>query len=117
MVIGLFPSPDHAAVCLSNLAEADFGPDTLSVIMRTPGAAQNFAHATGRLSAIPVAELPPALVTLGIAPASAAAYRDAVLQGEIFLAVDAAGVDDIAKQMLQDHGARDVQMIGGKEKT
>src|SRR5258708_33607921 len=105
MVIGLFPSPDHAAVCLSNLAEADFRPSDVSVIMKTPGAARDLAEATGRLSAVPVADLPKALIELGVPPTSAAAYRDDVMRGGVFIAVDAAGADDTAKEMLQDHEA------------
>jgi hypothetical protein len=111
MVIGLFPSPNHAAVFLSNLAEADFHPSDISIIMKTPGAAHDLAEATGRLSTVPVADLPKALIELGVPPANAVTYRDDVLRGGVFIAVAAAGADDTAKEMFQDHGARNVQSI------
>jgi hypothetical protein len=114
VVIGLFSSPNHAAVCLSNLAEADFHSQDLSVVMRTPSEARNLAEASGRLSAIPAADLLQALIELGVSPADAAAYRDGVLQGGVFLAVDAAGADDVAKEMLEDHGAQNVRVLRGR---
>jgi hypothetical protein len=111
MVIGLFPSPDHAAVCLSNLAEADFRPSNLSVIMKTTAASRALAEATGRLSGVSLDQLPNTLIGLGVPPESAAAYRDEVQRGGVFLAVDAVGADDVAKEMLEDHGAQSIRMV------
>jgi hypothetical protein len=111
VVIGLFSSPDHAAVCLSNLAEADFSSKDISVVMQTPSEARGLANTTGRLNANPVADLPRALIELGVPPADAAAYHDGVMQGGVFMAVDAAGADDVAREMLEDHGARNVRVV------
>jgi hypothetical protein len=113
VVIGLFSSPDHAAVCLSNLAEADFSAKDLSVVMKTPSEARNFAETSGRLNAVPAADLPRDLIELGVSSADAMAYRDGILQGGVFVAVDAAGADDVAQEMLKDHGAQNIRMLPG----
>jgi hypothetical protein len=111
MVIGLFPSPEHAAVCLSNLAEAGFAPGDLSVIMKTPEAAAELASVSGRLNGVTVGDLPKALTQLGVSPADAKVYRDGVLQGGVCIAVAAADAEAAAAEMLRDHGAQNIRSI------
>jgi hypothetical protein len=111
MVIGFFPTPDHAAVCLSNLAEEGFAPGDISIIMKTPGAAAALAETSGRLNAVPVASLPAALVDLGLTLADAQAYRDGVERGGVFIAVAAPDADDAAKETLQDHQAERIRIV------
>ena len=111
MVIGYFTSLDHAAVCLSNLAEADFAPIDISLILSGPGAANALAKTSGRWNSVAVADLPKTLVKLGLSPADAEAYRDAVLRGGAFIAIAAPDADDAAKEILQDHQAEMVRTI------
>ena len=111
MVIGLFTSLDHAAVCLSNLAEADFAPKDISLIMKTPSAAHALAKTSGRLNSVAVADLPKTLVKLGLSPADAETYRDGVVRGGAFIAIAAPDADDAAKEMLQDHQAEKVRNL------
>ncbi|HVC34353.1 MAG TPA: hypothetical protein VNL16_12655 [Chloroflexota bacterium] len=112
MVTGLFANANHAAVCLSNLEEADFGPPDLSVVMKTPRDAAALAQVSGALAFLPPDQLATALIARGLDPASAAAYVQGIASGEVFIAVSAgADTDDAAKEMLADHGAREVRVV------
>src|SRR5436853_56166 len=111
MVIGFFPSPNHAAVCLSNLAEEGFAPGDMSIIMANPVAANALAKTSGRLNAASVADLVATLVDLGLTSADAQAYRDGVQRGGVFIAVAAPQADDAAKETLQDHQAEGVRIV------
>ena len=111
MVIGLFTSPLEAATCLSNLAEAGFGPRDLSVVMNTRGEADAIARASGPLHGISPDELVARLTGRGVAPADAAQYRDGIRRGGVFIAVSAEDADAAAAEMLRDHRGEMVQTI------
>ncbi len=114
-VIGLFNTPSQAALCLDNLAEADFGPDTTSLVMDTPAAAEAVAHVAGSLAELPVEQLAKRLTDLGISPSDVAAYVAGIRAGGAFLAVDVDDADTAraAAEMLQDAHARLIQTVFG----
>lgn len=112
MVIGLFPNADIAGECLSNLEEADFAPKDISVVMKTPGAAKDLANVSGSLNAIAPDDLARRLEAAGLSAADASGYRDRVLQGDVFVAIDAGDATDAAKEMLADSRAQRVRVVG-----
>ena len=112
MVIGLFPSPDLAGECLSNLEEADFAPRDLSIVTRTRAEADALAHISGRLHGVTPDELARRLQAAGLSAADAGRYRDAVVAGGVFVAVEAGDAADAAREMLQDARAREVRVLG-----
>lgn len=113
MIIGLLPRPDDAAVCLSNLAEEDFAKAAISVVMNTPADAAALADVAGPLNALPLDDLPGRLTALGLSPAAAAAYRDGVRGGGVFIAVSAGAgaADDAAQETLGDHRGRLIRRV------
>ena len=111
MVIGLFSSPNHAAVCLSNLSEADFTPEDISVVAQTTKAAQAIAAVAGPFSGLTVDQLAPKLANLGLTAADVTTYQNAIKAGSLFIAVSAA--DDAAQEMLKDHGATNIRVLKG----
>jgi hypothetical protein len=112
VVIGLFPTPDAAGQCITNLEEADFRPEAISVVMRTPQEAAQLANVSGRLTGVSVADLPRHLIDLGLAREAATAYADGVRRGGVFLAVAAGPASDAAKEMFQDARAQDIRIVG-----
>lgn len=112
MVIGLLPNADIAGECLSNLEEADFAPKDLSVVMKTPSAARDLARVSGSLNALTPDDLARRLEAAGLSAADASAYRDRVLQGNVFIAIDAGDASDAAKEMLADARAEQVRVVG-----
>lgn len=112
MVIGLFPSANHAAVCLSNLAEAEFPNRDISVVAQGAYSANELARVTGPLQGLSADDLGRRLRALGLAPAAADVYVEGVRRGEVFLAVSAEGADEAAAEILQDHGAENIQEVG-----
>ena len=112
MVIGLFASPSRAALCLSNLAEADFRPPDISLVMRTRREVEELANVSGPLSGLSPANLHGRLVRLGLSPAEAAVYRDGVLQGGVFIALSGTVPDSVAAEMLGDAEAQSIRVVG-----
>jgi hypothetical protein len=111
LVIGLFPSPTEAALCLDNLAEADFGPNVISLVMSHRADVAKLADSAGPLNAISVEDLPAALGRLGLSPKDAQSYRDGVLAGQVFIAVTAGGAASTVEEMLRDAGAVQVRVL------
>lgn len=114
MVIGLFSNPDLAGQCLSNLEEADFAPKSISVVMKTRQEVERLADVSGPLNGISPDDLVRRLAARGLSPTDAAAYRDAVLQGSVFVAVSAGHAEDAAKEMLADAQGQNIRVVGGK---
>jgi len=112
VVIGLFPSANHAAVCLSNLAEEEFSDGDISVVAEGAHSAGELAHVSGPLNGVSAEELGRRLRALGLSAAAADGYVNAVRQGQIFLAISAEGADEVAAETLHDHGAEHVQEVG-----
>jgi hypothetical protein len=112
VVIGLFPDADLAGECLSNLEEADFAPEDLSVVMRTRAEVERLASVSGPLNGISPDDLADRLRELGLSASDAAAYRDGVLGGRVFVAVDAGDAADAAKEMLADARAERIRAVG-----
>lgn len=111
MVIGRFDSPNHAAVCLSNLAEEDFAPSDLSVIMKTREAADAIATASGSFHGLSPDDLAARLRSLGMPPVDAEVYRVGALNGGVVIVVSADDADDAAAETLRDHGATAVRQV------
>jgi hypothetical protein len=111
MVIGLFDNPNHAAVCLSNLLEADFPPHDISVVTSDPRRAAALATVSGPLSGVDPDDLIKRLVTLGLSPNDAEPYRVGLRQGNVLIAVSTAGADDAAAETLRDHQATAIRVL------
>lgn len=111
MVIGLFPSADRAGECLSNLEEADFAPRSLSVVMRTRAEGNALANVSGALNGITPDDLARRLQAAGLSAADAASYRDGVLAGGVFVAVEAGDAEDAAREMLRDAQAQAIRTL------
>lgn len=112
IVIGWLAGPGPAALCLDNLAEADFGPDVVSVVMASRAGASEIAHSRGSLASAAWTDLPARLAALGLR-ANAAPYTEAVARGGVFLAVDVADAEiaAAAAEMLGDAQASDVRTL------
>lgn len=113
MVIGLFANPDLAGQCLSNLEEADFAPRSISVVMKTRQEVEQLADVSGPLNGISPDDLVTRLVQAGLSATDAAAYRDAVLRGGVFVAVNPGHAQDAAKEMLGDAQGQNIRVVGG----
>ena len=111
MVIGLFDNANHVAVCLSNLREADFPPQDLSVVTSDPKRAASLANVSGPLTGLNPDDLVKRLVTLGLSPADAEPYRVGLRQGSVVVAVSTAGADAAAAETLQDHQATAIRIL------
>jgi hypothetical protein len=112
-VIGLLASAEDAALCLTNLAEADFAPAMLSLVLRTPADVAEIARLTGPWNALPLDQLGRALSQTGLSAAEAAEYVDAVRSGRAFLAIAAADADvaAAAQEMLEDSRGRAIRVL------
>jgi hypothetical protein len=111
-VIGLFANPSQAALCLSNLAEADFRPPDISLVMRTRREVEELADISGPLTGLSPGDLHDRLVRLGLSLAEAAVYRDGVLQGGVFVALSGTVPDSVAAEMLGDAAAQGIRVVG-----
>jgi hypothetical protein len=112
MVIGLFGNPNHVSVCLSNLREADFPAEEISVVTANPAQAATLARVSGALQGLSPSDLAKALVERGVPADVADRYGRAIESGAILIAVSSPEAADAAAEMLHDHGARDVQTVG-----
>ncbi len=111
LVLGLFATPEDAALALDNLAEADFGPSTLSLVMKSPQEVEKLADASGPLAGTTVAQLPGRLAQLGVSSKDAAAYQKGVLQGGVFIAISAGTAAPAAAEMLKDANAQAIKVV------
>lgn len=113
LVIGLFDQPANAALCLDNLAEADFGSSVTSLIMKTRADAEAIASVSGSLCGLSVGDLSKKLASLGVPSSDVDAYTRGVLDGGAFIAVDAEDADTAraAAEMLQDAKARLIRTV------
>ncbi|HLG51907.1 MAG TPA: hypothetical protein VKY56_09805 [Chloroflexota bacterium] len=110
-LLALLPTPERAALCLTNLAEEGFEPGAISVIAYTPAQARDLAATTGPLNALPLSDLAARLRSLGLPPTEAARYQAGVERGEILLILDAGGAEDAARETLEDHDAHDIRAL------
>lgn len=113
LVIGLFDRPSNAALCLDNLAEADFGPSVTSLVMKTGVDAKAIANVSGSLSGLSVGDLSKKLASLGVPSSEVVAYGKGILDGGALIAVDAEDSDTAraAAEMLQDAKARLIRTV------
>jgi hypothetical protein len=86
MIIGIFTQVADAEGALNNLAEADFKPSNISLIMATKEQAQVISDTSGILTGTPVEELADALVKAGLKK-DALKYQDMIKKGGVFIAV------------------------------
>ncbi|MGH2461000.1 MAG: hypothetical protein ACRDIY_19255 [Chloroflexota bacterium] len=115
LVIGLFDSAANAALCLDNLAEADFRPGVTSLVMKTRADAEAIADLTGPLTGLSAGDVSERLASLGVSASDADRYARGVLAGGALIAVDAEDADAArsAAEMLGDAKARLIRTVGG----
>lgn len=113
LVIGLFDTPNNAAQCLDNLAEADFGPSVTSLVMKTRADAKAIADVTGSLAGLSVDDLSKRLASLGVSSSDVSAYAGSILAGGALIAIDAEDTETAraAAEMLQDARARLIRTV------
>lgn len=111
LVIGLLPNADRASLCLSNLAEADFEPNAISLVLKRPSDVATLANVSGPWNAIEVGTLVAKLTGSGLTASAATVYREGVLHGEVFIAINAGEATEAAREMLADHAARAITTL------
>jgi len=112
VVMAVFPSPSDASLGLDNLSEANFGPATISLVMRTTPEVADLANASGPLNGLPLGQLTEKLQGLGLSGKDAEEYRQGVLGGGVFIAVSAPpGSESAAEEILKDANAGNVRVV------
>jgi type II secretory pathway component PulM len=112
MVIALLASGADVETLLNNLAEADFDPATVSVIMRDVKTRDAIAADAGPLKGTLAAGLSTSLTQAGLAVKDAKAYQDGVLSGKVFVAIAAPkAAQSAAVEMLNDYKPQLVRVI------
>src|SRR5882724_11054378 len=112
MIIGIFTQVDDAEGCLNNLAEADFKPSNISVVMATKEQAHVISDTSGIFTGTPVENLADALVKLGLKK-DALKYQSMVKKGGVFIAVAAQGKDqeEAVKEILKSQNGKLIKKI------
>jgi hypothetical protein len=114
LVLGTFQQMTDAEQALSNLDEAGYEPETVSVITNSTARTRTLTDAKGPLSAVAPDALPAHLQALGLSGADAEAYRAALERGDVVLAVAApAGSAAAAAEILTDEKAQHVTRLPG----
>jgi uncharacterized membrane protein len=112
MIIGIFTQVADAEGALNNLAEADFKPSNISLIMATKEQAQVISDTSGILTGTPVEELADALVKAGLKK-DALKYQDMIKKGGVFIAVATQGRDqeEAVKEILKGQNGRLIKKL------
>lgn len=111
MVIGLLTDAFAAETLLNNLAEAEFNPADVSVLMRDAQQRAAIADDAGPLKGTDWRELADRLAEIGLARREAKQYAEAVDHGQVLIAIATSKrTEPVAREMLQDHAA---QLIRG----
>ncbi len=111
MVLGLFSTASEAALCLDNLAEADFDSHDISLVMKTRQDVDKIARVSGALTGLAPDELAARLVGFGLPAERAETYKAGVLNGEVFIAITPPSGEDSAAEMLKDANAEAIQIL------
>ncbi len=112
MVIGIVPNASKAETLLNNLSEADFELSDVSVITTDPKQRNAIASDAGPFKAVSASDLPKKLVKHGVSQSHANAYRDAVMNGSVFVAIATGKTSESAAiEMLKDYDALLVQVV------
>ncbi|MGE5444168.1 MAG: hypothetical protein ACM3SR_06125 [Ignavibacteriales bacterium] len=112
MIIGILTQVEDAEGALNNLAEADFKPSHISVVMADKEQANAISDTSGILTGTPVEDLADALVKLGLKK-DALRYQDMVKKGGVFMAVSTESKDEeeAVKEILKGQNGRLVKKI------
>jgi hypothetical protein len=112
MIIGIFSQTDDSEGALNNLAEADFKPTNISVVMATKEQAQGISDTSGILTGTPVENLADALVKLGLKK-DAFKYQNMVKKGGILVVVSTETTDEekAVKEILKDQNGKLIKKI------
>ncbi len=111
-VAGVFDRVSDAEIALNNLDEAEYPPDSISVLTDDPRRTHLLTDVRGPLSGVALDQLPTRLRALGASPAEAEGYRAAIAAGAVFVAVAApAGSEDSAAEILTDQQAARVRVL------
>ncbi|MFN8458767.1 MAG: hypothetical protein U0401_29635 [Anaerolineae bacterium] len=87
MLMGVLPDASSAETLLNNLSEADFNLADISIIMRDSKLQRAIAPDTGPLQGAKLRNLVAKLRQAGLSPAEVEAYRAAVAQGKVLVAM------------------------------
>lgn len=113
MIIGIFTQVDDAEICLNNLAEADFQPKNISVVMKDPEEAKKISDTSGEFTELSTDELIDRLIKLGLSKKNAKRYKDTLEGGGVFIAVSTANKNEekAVKEILKDQNGKLIKKI------
>jgi hypothetical protein len=112
LVIGILPTPGDVALCLDNLAEAEYSPKDISLVMRSRQDVEKLAAVSGALTGLALGALPVRLSELGLSSQEVAGYQNSVLSGGAIVAVEApTGSEDAAAEIIADAHGRDIRVL------
>jgi len=111
LVIGLLPNLDVASLCLTNLAEADFAANDVSIVTENPKDAVLIGNVGGPLAGVNAGNLTARLAGYGLPSEVAAAYRKGVASGKVFVAIATPDAAEAAAEMLGDSRADAVRIL------
>ncbi len=112
MVIGMVPNTARAESLLNNLSEAEFRLADVSVILRDPELRNAIAKDTGPFKGVTAPALVAKLTQAGLSQTDAKAYGDAVMKGQVFVAVAAPKASEsVAAEMLKDASAQSIKVL------
>jgi uncharacterized protein YajQ (UPF0234 family) len=113
MIIGIFTQVDDAEICLNNLAEADFQPQNISVVMKDPEEVEKISDTSGELNKLSVDELIDRLIKLGLPKKNAKRFKDMIEAGGVFISVSTANANEekAVKEILKDQNGKLIKKI------
>ena len=113
MIISIFTQTDDAEGALNNLAETDFEPKNISVLMKTKEEAQAISDTSGVLTGTSIDELAEKLIKLGLPEKNAKKYEDAVRKGAVLIAVSTGSKDEEAavRETLKDANGKLIKRL------
>ena len=112
MILGILPDVFSAEILLNNLSEAGFNLGDVSLIMRNQKLRDRVAKDTGPLKGVRYNQISKVLVQAGLRAPEAQAYQDALAQGKVLAAMDAA--PDLVKtvrEMFSDQSGEAIKEI------
>lgn len=112
MIIGIIPDASTAEILLNNLSEADFKLSDVSIIMQDQKLRKKIAKDTGPLKGVRYDQISAFLMKAGLSEQDAQSYQNAVDQGKVLAAMNAApDVAEAAKEMFADQSGQSIMEI------
>ena len=112
MIIGIIPDASTAEILLNNLSEADFKLADISLIMQDLKLRNKIAKDTGPFKGVRYDQISARLIKAGLSAQDAQAYQNAVAQGKVLAAMNAApDVAEAAKEMFADQSGESIREI------